>query len=376
MGQLEKILEKYSGFIYGHSIKLFVGILIFTIFISFGISNIELESDVMEQMPQHLPAFKTNDRIENKFSGQDIVFLLFKLDENLNVQQTPKDILDPVILEYIVNLESVFKTESQIDSINSIAPMVEAAKQQHGELTTESVVQLLENNPQAADLVSKDRKKTIVMLMTDVGSSEEEIKSLSRMIEEKLHALSTPPGTKVMITGQPPLMNTILEILVRDAIYTLSIAFLLIYILLIVIQRSFRRASMVALSLLLAIIWTGGTLGWLNIKISFATAGLGAMVLGLGVEYGVFVLSRFREERKKSGQLDALKNSLPKVGAAIIGSGSTTIIGFLALTLSIIPMMNNLGTSLAIGIFYCILSTVAVLPAIIINEERIRGVTE
>jgi predicted RND superfamily exporter protein len=32
-----------------------------------------------------------------------------------------------------------------------------------------------------------------------------------------------------------------------------------------------------------------GLLGLLNIKLSVATVGIGAMILGLGIEYGVFI---------------------------------------------------------------------------------------
>jgi uncharacterized protein len=54
----------------------------------------------------------------------------------------------------------------------------------------------------------------------------------------------------------------------------------------------------------------------------------------------------------------------------VIGSGMTTIFGFLALTLSVMPLLQKLGLSLALGIFYCLAVAVLVMPSMIIIEEN------
>ncbi len=373
MSYLGKILESYASLVQKRYKIILLVVLFFTVFISYGITNIDLESDIQKQMPQDLPIYKLNDRIENKFSGQSTIFLLFVLDEDISLKQSPKDILDPQIMEYVLNLESILEKDNRIDSVTSLSPIINSVKEQQGDITARAMADALENSPEGKGLVSDDRKKMIMILGTSVGESEKETEEINQLIDEKLNALSNPPSTKIMVTGNPPLMNTILGMLRHDAVYTLAIAFVIIFGVLTVLQRSVNRAILVSLPILLAITWTAGTLGWLGIKLSFATAGLGAMVLGLGVEYGIFMLTRYREEHSKKDEIKALKETIPTVGAAIVGSGSTTMIGFLALTLSIIPMMQNLGLSLAIGIFFCIIATVLIQPAFFILSEKITG---
>lgn len=373
MSYLGKILESYASLVQKRYKIILLVVLFFTVFISYGITNIDLESDIQKQMPQDLPIYKLNDRIENKFSGQSTIFLLFVLDEDISLKQSPKDILDPQIMEYVLNLESILEKDNRIDSVTSLSPIINSVKEQQGDITARAMADALENSPEGKGLVSDDRKKMIMILGTSVGESEKETEEINQLIDEKLNALSNPPSTKIMVTGNPPLMNTILGMLRHDAVYTLAIAFVIIFGVLTVLQRSVNRAILVSLPILLAITWTAGTLGWLGIKLSFATAGLGAMVLGLGVEYGIFMLTRYREENSKKDKIKALKETIPTVGAAIVGSGSTTMIGFLALTLSIIPMMQNLGLSLAIGIFFCIIATVLIQPAFFILSEKITG---
>ena len=63
--------------------------------------------------------------------------------------------------------------------------------------------------------------------------------------------------------------------------------------------------------------------------------------------------------------------ALPSVGSAILGSAITTIAGFLALLLAAMPMMQNLGLTLAMGIFFCLMAVLFVSPVLILLEEKL-----
>ena len=218
---------------------------------------------------------------------------------------------------------------------------------------------------------SKDYKSTLMYIRADVGSSEDKISDLAKLIKENLDAAPSIPGVKVSLTGNPPMRATISKLLAHDAGYTLMLAALIILLLLFVMERSIARGLLVFSPLMIGLVWTMGTMGWLNIPLSVATVGLGAMILGLGVEYGVFMLTRYKEERDLGkGQLESLLVAVPSVGGAIFGSGMTTIMGFLALTLSTLPMMQKLGITLALGIGFTLISAVFVAPVIIILEEN------
>jgi predicted RND superfamily exporter protein len=90
----------------------------------------------------------------------------------------------------------------------------------------------------------------------------------------------------------------ILDLLVKDAIFTLIIAAIIIFFLLIILQKSLTKAFLVFSPLVFGLVWTLGITGILNIKLSIATVGIGAMILGLGVEYGIFIVSRYKKKEK------------------------------------------------------------------------------
>lgn len=350
-----------------HKILFFLIVLI-TIFMLAGIPKIQVESDLSESMPQHLDIYQLNDKVTDKFGGQDVILILITLDDTHDFQDLPKKITNYKIINYINDLTASLQTQPEIVSVTSSA----LAFQNINNINQDTIELILQNSPQLNSFFSKDLKSTYILIRSDTGTGEKKVTQMTNLIQDKIDSFSKPPGTKVMITGTPPMQVTLLKILFEDATKTLLIAMLLIFILLILIEKSLVKTILIFVPLLIGLIWTLGTMGHIGLKISMATAGLGAMLLGLGVEYGVFMLTRFLEERKKGkNEIESLKVSVPAVGSAILGSGLTTTIGFLALTLSVLPLLQKLGLSLAIGIFFCLFSAVFISPIMIITLENL-----
>jgi uncharacterized protein len=365
MKLLDRLLLRLAVLHKEHS-KLIVAIsAALTLFMIFGALRITIQTDFNKEMPQDLPIFQLNNKISDKFGGQDTVFILLTLDGES--KDSPKDIREPLIMQYIGILDESLQKESSVERVTSSAAYLQGKPY----FTLDQVKFWLRESPQSAALFSRDYRTTVMIVTADVGSSESKIRELSELITEKRNELSIPPGVKMYITGSPPLRVTIFGLLRSDAIKTILIASTIILLLLIAMQRSFTKAILIFLPLSLGLIWTIGTLGWLNIPLSVATVGIGAMILGLGVEYGVFMLTRYDEERGKGKrQAEALETIMSSIGTAVIGSGMTTIFGFLALTLSVMPLLQKLGLSLALGIFYCLAVAVLVMPSMIIIEEN------
>jgi hypothetical protein len=95
------------------------------------------------------------------------------------------------------------------------------------------------------------------------------------------------------------------------------------------------------------------------------------MLLGLGVEYSIFLFSRFDQERRKNETNESIKIALSTTGASTLSSGFTTIIGFAVLTLSIFPMLGDMGFSLALGISIILAAIMLTSPIAIIIEEKL-----
>ena len=332
----------------------------------FGLSRVSLESDLSAGMPQDMPIYQLNDRVSDKFGSQDTILLVLRYNKSGNYENIPADIRNPDIVQFLVDLENSFITESSIDSVVSFGTLFKGIP-----VTQTSIDLILEKNPEFESLFSDDKMATFVVITADVGGSDKKINDLIQLVQDRLSSVKIPPGLIISSTGTPLMQTTLTSLLGSDAIYTFSLAFILIFFLLVILEKSFIKPTLIFIPLSIGFLWTLGTLGWIGLKISIATAGLGAMILGLGVEYGIFMLNRFREEYPSKSLEKSILISVPAGGKAILGSGFTTTFGFLALTISIMPMLQDLGKSLALGILFALIGTILIAPVVYFEQVKL-----
>ncbi|MFA7708371.1 MAG: efflux RND transporter permease subunit, partial [Candidatus Pacearchaeota archaeon] len=340
--------------------------LIISGFLLVQMTKISMQSNLEEAMPR-LSQDDVSDRVSDKFGAQDAVLILVQMDKDSNEQNAPKDIRDPEVVEFLIKLENRLSEEDSIDEIMSMGTIFKQIEIPEDLETSKIILK----NARVDSLFNNDYTATLIYITCDLGTGEKGVKEINNAAQEAIKISGLPPGIKATVTGTPSMRDTILTLLEHDAIITLLLASAIIFILLIVTQKSFTKGIIVFLPLTLGIIWTLGTMAMFGIQLSIATVGIGAMILGLAVEYGVFMVQRYHEEREDKNQEDALKIAVSGVGFSILGSGLTTIVGFLALTISVAPMLGDLGFSLALGIGFCLGITIFITPSFIILEENL-----
>jgi hydrophobe/amphiphile efflux-3 (HAE3) family protein len=362
---LETNLKKLAEIQKKHTKILAVLVVLITIVLGIGLKDLTVNSDFRKEMPRELPIFTLNDRISDKFGGEDTVVIAVQIDDSVDSKNAVRDIRDPMVIQSLIFLEEELRSEASITSVTSPASFFRDKKA----VTDGEITETL-RNPDADVFFSRNYKMALMYVTADIGSAEDQIQVFNKLIQKHIDYTPKPPGVKFGITGQPILRMTIFDLLKRDALFTLIVAAVIILLLLFVMQRSYSQAFLIFAPLSMGLTWTMGTLGWLGIPLSVATVALSSMILGLGVEYGVFVLARYNEERgKKFSQLDSLKTTVHAIGTAVIGSGLTTIVGFGVLSFASMPLIQHLGQTLALGIAYCLLAALFVNPVFILLEE-------
>ncbi len=363
------ILKNLARFQYKYSFLIFAITALLTVTIGLGIQNIHLQTDISKELPQNLNVIKLQNKVSDKFGGTNTVMVLIKLNKNCEIENAPKDIRDPKVIRMITALENEIKKESSVSSVQSVGSFFVYPENVPDNI--ELIKQILTKIPNSNMLFNKDYSATLMIISADLGKSEEKIEHFVSKIKKDIESVEKPACVSITATGNPPIRVVLMEMLEHDMIFTMGIAAVIILFLLILIKRSITRGILIFTPLILGLTWTLGIMGWLGIPLSVATVGIGAMILGLGTEYGVFLVERYEEEREKGmNQREALITALPSVGSGIIGSGTTTIVGFLALLLAPMPMIQHLGETLALGIFCILFATIVVSPAIILIEER------
>lgn len=368
MSTIEKSLKRIAYFQHRFPLIMLGIILLITTLALTQVPNLEVQSDFDKENPRHLPAYVLTDRIKDEFGGENAVILIMEVEENDENELI--DLRDPELITFLNNLENSLKKDSRVIKTSSIGTIFQANS--YVPNSRSEFENFIRQYSELSGFFSNDFRITFLTITTNIGGAYEDVVPFEKMLNDKIDAVGKPGGVKLTITGGPSFGRVIRETVFSDTTYTITLASIGIFLLLLLTERSFVKSILIFIPLIFSLIWTGGILGAWGLKLSIASVALGSIILGLGVEYGVFMLTRYNEERykNKKSQLDSNQEAVSKIGSALLGSGTTTIAGFLALTFSITPMMQNLGISLATGIFCSLLSAILVAPLLIIIEEN------
>jgi len=182
----------------------------------------------------------------------------------------------------------------------------------------------------------------------------------------------------VVVTGPPAIfdvvINTINETMIGSIAYTILLSFVILTAIFWYTDGQPLLGIISMLPVLLVLVWILGTMVTIGYTLNVMTILIGALTVGLGVTYAIHISHRFIEEMEHHHSLDkAINNTVKNTGSALFGAAMTTVLGFGVLFFAILPPMKQFGTMTALTIFYSFLSSVWVLPSMLVIWARQSG---
>src|SRR5215469_10542519 len=212
--------------------------------------------------------------------------------------------------------------------------------------------------------ISRDRRAayTVVLLKSDPDTAP-------GVLPELRHRLRRLADLKMLVGGAPVFYADIQSVSEADLRRAEEIAFPFAIIALLLVFRSVIAASLPA------------AIGGCSVVVSLALLDLLARVfpvsifalnittlfgLGLGVDYSLFMVSRFREELGRGHTVpEAVGVAMSTAGRAVFFSGLTVSIGLIGLVLFPLNMLRSVGIGGMLTVILSILAAVTLLPALL-----------
>ena len=158
----------------------------------------------------------------------------------------------------------------------------------------------------------------------------------------------------------------------EDMYFTSIIAFFLILALFIISFRMWVAPLLAGISLLMGVIWTAGFVAITLGSLNIMTSMFSVILIGLGVDFSIHIITVFSESRAAGNSLGgALQYSMLRSGKGIITGGFTTACAFLTLTISETAGMSEFGLVVGSGIIFCLIVTLFALPAMLSLRDKI-----
>ncbi len=224
-------------------------------------------------------------------------------------------------------------------------------------------------------LVSEDGGLIFILIVPNESSKEvksihDSISLVRKLIKE---VRSKFPGVEAGLTGEDVIAADEMAITQIDVQNASQIALFGVALLFILSYRGVVKPLLAVFSLIIALCWSVGwatlVVGHLNIlTIVFTT-----ILIGLGIDFGIHILERYKEERVSGNDvLNSLQKTVQGTGRGNFAGAVTTGMAFGGMVFTDFIGIVELGKISGGGIFFCMISMILVLPALICLEEKIR----
>ena len=219
-----------------------------------------------------------------------------------------------------------------------------------------AVARLFVNNPQGVD---------VILLQFPVFTNDPE---QTKVLQEEIDGLWFGDDDAITVTSGSVISVTVTEEMASGQTEAIALTIAAALAILFVFFWATLRQPMLSFiavgPIVLVLIWILGTLALLDIPYTIVTATITALSIGIGVDYTIHIIHRYREEygHLRNPEIAAIR-TLKTTGSALLGSALTTGVGVGVLMLSSVPALQQFGFTVVITIAYSLILSVILVPS-------------
>ncbi|WP_259368665.1 RND family transporter [Colwellia sp. BRX10-4] len=290
-----------------------------------------------------------------------------------------KVFLDPALLNWQSDFQQALLATGLVGKSNGLADIVKTVNRElfSGEdkdftlpETSNGVAQTLlqyQSSHRPQDLwhfVTKDYQKSLLWLQMTSGDNQHTTKVVN-WTETYITNNPMPKNISYQWAGKSYLNIVWQDAMVNGMIDSLLSSFVIVFLMMVLLFRSFKYGILAMLPLTLTISMIYGLIGWIGKDYDMPIAVLSALTLGLSIDFAIHFLQRSRELEKELGSLSqALTAMFQEPSRAISRNAIVIAVGFTPLLLSPLMPYITVGFFLASIMALSALVTLVLLPAL------------
>ena len=213
-------------------------------------------------------------------------------------------------------------------------------------------------------LVSADRRTMLIPLVMPKDAKDE--------IEQVHHVVDNAGENgsfQVLITGETTMETELMEIAEKDLQTGESIGILVALVVLALVFGAVAAAFLpIVLAIAAIIVALGATalVGQAFDLSFFVTNMITMMGLAVGIDYSLFIVSRYREERARGlEKVDAIATAGDTAGRTVLISGMTVVLALTGLLILPVSVFQSLGAGAILVVIAAVLASMTLLPAVL-----------
>ncbi|MBI3773684.1 MAG: MMPL family transporter [Gammaproteobacteria bacterium] len=351
---------------------LLIGVV--TLVVGAGASRLQVNSSWMSDFKKGSEVSQSTQLLNQRFDGT--IFL------NVVIETDRRDAFkDPVLLakmealqNYAESLPDVGDTLSVVDFLKSMNKSLHAEDNSFNvlpksgaEIAEALYLFSVSGQPELLDEVvdfGYQRANISISIKTDETAR---LKAIIDKLRAFIDANLAGPGVDVNFAGSANNSYIWADLLIDSQGSSIIFSKVGIFVLAAFLFGSLYYGVMTIVPVTITTILVAGAAGWLRVPLDVSTALAAGVAIGVGVDYAVHYLFRYRRERQSVDHQDAALNTLRSIGRTIVFNAVVVTVGFAVLFMSEFPPHVKLGVFVVI---YMILSCIVALMVLPLFDKR------
>ncbi len=369
-GLLDRLLGRLGEFAFSRArLVLVAGVAAFVFGIA-GLWQIQVNDNPVKWFQESHP-LRVADTVMNRlFGGTYMAYLVIEGSQ-------PDAVKEPAAVAYIDSLQAHLEADPLIGKTSSVADIVKRINLvlHDNDPAYDSVPDSAEaigqflflfssmGDPNDLDnFIDRDSGKANVWIQMKGGDNRQ-----MQAVEDRLAAFVAdnppPDGLGLRWSGLTYINKVWQDLMVTGMMKAVLGSFVVVFFLMLLEFRSLTLGVLAMLPLSGAIVLTYGLLGWMGTDYNMPIAVCAALSLGLGIDFAIHFLQRFKEHVAQSRDVEATnRHMFEEPGRAIARNAIVITLGFLPLTASTLGPYVTVGLFFASLMLFCTLANLVLLP--------------
>ena len=377
---LDKLLSLFADSVIKHPGKIIFSFLAATVLLSGGILLVKIDANPEKYYPDNHPIVASSRIINEKLGGSQNISVMFS-----------GDIKDPEMMRKIDNYEKNFKKLDWVGNTSSIAAAVHEmskainipGEEYYDRIpdTRNAVAQYFELYNMSGDPDDFDKLVDFPYenshLMVRINNADT---PAIKGVADRIRKMTEDDPEVTAIGGWGMIFTDLADHIVKGQFISLFWSIVIVSGMLMVLLKSFKGGLFSIIPLVMSIIILFSLMGLFKIELNIATALLSSIMIGVGIDYTIHFIWRYREELENGkNREDGIRTALTTTGRGIIYNALSVIVGFIVLLFSSFMPVRFFGFLVVISIFSCLAGALLFIPALCLKykplflEKNIKG---
>ena len=366
--------EYIARLILTYRITILIAIIVITIFLGFQWKNLSMTYTEANLLPKKHIVNQQYDDFLSKFGEEGNLIVIGFQDQKFF---TPKafsewnelmsGLKSSKNVELVVSISDLKKLQKDtLAQKFELVPLIDDNQKNDQAYLQNIKTELFTNLPFYEGLLFNKKSGSIrsaIYLKKEIVNTAERKIFIIETLLPKIEKFEKNTGIDLRVSGMPYIRTINAENMKGEIGLFIGAALLITSLIFFFFFRSYRATFISIFILLFGVMWSFGTLGLFNYKITILTAIIPPLIIVIGITNCIFLINKYQQEIKlHKNQAKALQRVISKIGVSTLMTNLTTAVGFATFMITGNDLLYEFGLVTSINVITVYLLTLLIVP--------------